>query len=281
MAQKYNSDIIILNDPDGDRLGIALKYKNNNKNKYKILSGIEISALLVNYMAQKNNISNKILIKSIVTGGLSQVIADFYNIKCVNILPGFKYIADYMQKLENINKINLFLIGFEESNGFLLDYNIRDKDGVMTAAYFCNMIAYYKNLNINCIDILNNLYKKFGYYMQKNISFTENNINKIKKIIFEFKNYFSLNKSNIIYLSDYLISQKINFINNEISKINLPACNMIGIKFENNNKLFIRASGTEPLIKFYILYNGITQKIAEQNCKIIEDLIYKIFNKIN
>ncbi|MBO6126957.1 MAG: phospho-sugar mutase [Clostridia bacterium] len=277
LAQKYNSDIIILNDPDGDRLGIALKYKN----KYKILSGIEISALLINYIAQKNNISGKILIKSIVTGGLSNIIADFYGAKCINTLPGFKYIANYMHELENINKLNLFLIGFEESNGFLLDYDIRDKDGVMTAAYFCDMIAYYKNLDINCIDILNNLYKKFGFYMQKNICFTENNIGKIKKIISEFKNYFNSNNKNIIYLSDYLISEEINFINNKISKINLPSCNMLGVEFKNNNKLFIRASGTEPLVKFYILYNGKTKKTAEENCQKIESLIYQVYEKFS
>ena len=160
--KKNNSDVIILNDPDGDRLGVALRYQND----YKILSGIEVAALLVNYFAQKNDISNKILVKSIVTGGLSEIIADFYGAKCADVLPGFKYIADYMYKLELNGKIGPFLIGFEESNGFLpnSDVSVRDKDGVMTAAYFCDMVSYYKKININCVDVLNDLYKKFGYY---------------------------------------------------------------------------------------------------------------------
>ena len=276
MAKKNNSDVIILNDPDGDRLGVALRYQND----YKILSGIEVAALLVNYFAQKNDISNKILIKSVVTGGLSEIIADFYGAKCVDILPGFKYIADYMHKLELNGKINSFLIGFEESNGFLpsSDVSVRDKDGIMAAAYFCDMVSYYKNINVNCIDVLSGLYKKFGYYMQKNISFVEKNISKIKKIILKFKKYFNSNRNGIISLRDYSISEKIDFKLNEVSKINLPKCDMLGIEFENNNKLFIKASGTEPLIKFYVLYSGKTQELAGKECKKIEILINQIYN---
>ena len=276
LAKKNNSDVIILNDPDGDRLGVALKYQND----YKILSGIEVAALLVNYFAQKNDISNKILVKSVVTGGLSEIIADFYGAKCVDVLPGFKYIADYMHKLELNGKIGPFLIGFEESNGFLpnSDVSVRDKDGIMAAAYFCDMVSYYKKMNVNCIDILGDLYKKFGYYTQKNISFVEKDINKIKKIILKFKKYFNLNRDGIVSLSDYSTSEKMGFKLNEILKINLPKCDMLGIEFENNNKLFIKASGTEPLIKFYVLYSGKTRELAEKKYKKIEMLINQIYN---
>jgi phosphomannomutase len=276
LAKKNNSDVIILNDPDGDRLGIALKYQND----YKILSGIEVVALLVNCFAQKNDISNKILVKSVVTGGLSEIIANFYGAKCVDTLPGFKYIADYMYNLELNGKISSFLIGFEESNGLLpsSDVDVHDKDGVMAAAYFCDMVSYYKKMNIDCVDILNDLYKKFGYYMQKNVSFVEKDIDKIKKIISKFKKYFNLNKDRVISISDYSISEKVSFKFGEILKINLSKCDMLGIEFKDNNKLFIKASGTEPLIKFYILYSGKTQELAEKNCKKFEMLINQIYN---
>ena len=276
LAKKNNSDVIILNDPDGDRLGIALKYQND----YKILSGIEVVALLVNCFAQKNDISNKILVKSVVTGGLSEIIANFYGAKCVDTLPGFKYIADYMYNLELNGKISSFLIGFEESNGLLpsSDVDVHDKDGVMAAAYFCDMVSYYKKMNIDCVDVLNDLYKKFGYYMQKNVSFVEKDIDKIKKIISKFKKYFNLNKDRVISISDYSISEKVSFKFGEILKINLSKCDMLGIEFKDNNKLFIKASGTEPLIKFYILYSGKTQELAEKNCKKFEMLINQIYN---
>ena len=276
LAKKNNSDVIILNDPDGDRLGIALKYQND----YKILSGIEVVALLVNCFAQKNDISNKILVKSVVTGGLSEIIANFYGAKCVDTLPGFKYIADYMYNLELNGKISSFLIGFEESNGLLpsSDVDVHDKDGVMAAAYFCDMVSYYKKMNIDCVDILNDLYKKFGYYMQKNVSFVEKDIDKIKKIISKFKKYFNLNKDRVISISDYSISEKVSFKFGEILKINLSKCDMLGIEFKDNNKLFIKASGTEPLIKFYILYSGKTQELAEKKCKKFEMLINQIYN---
>jgi phosphomannomutase len=235
---------------------------------------------LVNCFAQKNDISNKILVKSVVTGGLSEIIANFYGAKCVDTLPGFKYIADYMYNLELNGKISSFLIGFEESNGLLpsSDVDVHDKDGVMAAAYFCDMVSYYKKMNIDCVDILNDLYKKFGYYMQKNVSFVEKDIDKIKKIISKFKKYFNLNKDRVISISDYSISEKVSFKFDEILKINLSKCDMLGIEFKDNNKLFIKASGTEPLIKFYILYSGKTQELAEKNCKKIEMLINQIYN---
>ena len=99
-----------------------------------------------------------------------------------------------------------------------------------------------------------------------------------KKIISKFKKYFNSNRNGIISLSDYSISEKVDFKFNKILKINLPKCDMLGVEFENNNKLFIKASGTEPLIKFYVLYSGKTQELAGKECKKIEILINQIYN---
>ena len=274
LAKRNNSDIIILNDPDGDRLGIALKYKND----YKILSGIEVAALLLNYLAQKKDISNSIIIKSVVTGGLSEHIAKFYKIKCYNVLPGFKYISDFINNLEVNKNLNSFLMGFEESNGFLLNSYIRDKDGLSSSAFFCEMVSFYKSQNLNCLDILDGLYKKFGYYKQKNISFPENNHENIFKIISTFKEHF-MKRNDVSIIEDYNISEKIDIKNHTKSEINFPNSNMISIRFDDNNLLFIRSSGTEPLIKIYILYSGSSKSIAESNRVKIENMINQIYNQ--
>jgi len=273
LANKNNSDIIILNDPDGDRLGIALKYNNN----YRILSGIEISALLLNYLAHIKDVSNSVIVKSVVTGGLSEQIAKFHKIKCYNVLPGFKYISNFMDNLEISGSLDSFLMGFEESNGFLLNSYIRDKDGLSSSAFFCEMVSFYKDQNLNCLDILDELYQKFGYHKQKNVSFSESDPEKISEIMTIFKDYF-MKKDDVSIITDYNISEEINVRNKTISKINFPYSNMISIKFLDDNLLFVRSSGTEPLIKMYILYNGSSESIANENCDRIENLINKIYN---
>ena len=274
LAKKHNSDLIILNDPDGDRLGIALRYKNN----YRILSGIEVAALFLDYLGKKRrDRTSYFVVKSVVTGGLANSIVKFYGMKCIETLPGFKYIAECMDNLEKNGNIDSFLMGFEESNGFLLDSNIRDKDGISSAAFFCEMVSFYKSKNTNCIDVLESLYEKFGYHMQKNISFKESNPEKIKQSIQKFRQYFFDNRGDVVSISDYRISEKVNFVNNEKTKICLPKSDMLGIEFEGNNILFVRSSGTEPLIKFYILYNSVFKERAYKICEKIESLIYKIY----
>ena len=268
LAEKYKSDVIILNDPDGDRLGIAVRYND----EYKILSGIEIGALLLNYVAQTRKSSNLISVKSIVTGGLSKSIADFYKIKLFEVLPGFKYISDFMHNLENQNLLDSFALGFEESNGFLLNSSVRDKDGISSSAFFCEMISFYKDQKLNCIDVLNSLYEKFGYHMQKNISFQQDDMSKIDESISNFKKYFVSNSDDVISVTDYRISEKINK-DGSSEKIDLPSSNMLQVEFKNDNSLFVRSSGTEPLMKIYILYNGKSKQEALKNCERIEKLL--------
>ena len=247
LAKKNRSDVIILNDPDGDRLGIALRHND----EYRILSGIEIGALLLDYMAQRKENSNMIAIKSVVTGGLAKSICDFYGIHLYEVLPGFKYISDLMDKLESENKLDSFIMGFEESNGFLLNSSIRDKDGISSSMFFCEMVSFYKSQNRNCVDVLEDLYKKFGYHTQENISIKENDLSMIPDKIERIKKYFMSNKDGVVSITDYNISEKVNIKDGTVDKINLPPSNMLSISFESGKIIFIRASGTEPIVKIY------------------------------
>ena len=273
VAKKNNSDLIILNDPDGDRLGIAVRFNDS----YKILTALEIASLFLNFIIECENRENICIIKSIVSGGLCDKIADFYKIKCIQTLPGFKYISEEIEKMEQSNCIDSFALGFEESNGFLLFSDVRDKDGISSSAFFCKMISYYKERNLNCLDVLNNLYKKFGYSKQKNISFRENDKVKINNIIDRFKKYFIINKCNVSKINDYRSSETFDVNMNVVSHGMIRKSDILEIIFCNNNKLFIRSSGTEPLIKFYILYSGKTEHDAMNACNKIENLILKIY----
>ena len=273
VAKKNNSDLIILNDPDGDRLGISIKFNNS----YKILTALEIASLFLNFIIECENKKNICIIKSIVSGGLCDKIVDFYKIKCIQTLPGFKYISKEIEKMEQNNYIKLFALGFEESNGFLLLPDVRDKDGISSSAFFCKMVSYYKERKLNCIDVLNNLYKRFGYVKQKSVSFKESNSDIISGTIDRFKKYFNVNSSDVSIINDYRNSETFDVNLKKLSYGKIEKSDILEIIFCDGNKLFVRPSGTEPLIKFYILYGGKTEYDAINKCNNIENLILKIY----
>ena len=249
VAKKNNSDLVILNDPDGDRLGIAIKFCNS----YKILTALEIAALFLNFIIETKGKDDICVIKSIVSCGICERIIDFYKIRCIQTPPGFKYISQEIDKIKKNNNSNLFLFGFEESNGFLLFNDVRDKDGISSSAFFCKMMSYYKEKNLNCIEILNQLYKQFGKIVQKNISFKETNRNKSNKFINELKKYFISDKLGVSTIIDYRYSELMDIQSNKTIHKYMEKQDVLEINFINKSKLFIRISGTEPLIKFYII----------------------------
>ena len=251
LAKKNNSDLIILNDPDGDRLGIAIKFNDS----YRILTALEIAVLFLNFIIETEKKQNICVIKSIVSCGICDDFIKFHKIRCIQTPPGFKYIS---QKIENIKKNsdnNIFIFGFEESNGFLMFNDVRDKDGISSSAFFCKMMSYYKDKKLNCVEILEQLYKKFGYITQENISIRETCREKIDKMIDKLKEHFILNKSEASKIIDYRRSEIVDLELEKTTHIELERTNILEIDFYNKSKLFVRASGTEPLIKFYFIYN--------------------------
>ena len=277
LARKNNSDIIILNDPDGDRLGVSVK----DGEGYLVLTGLEISSLLLDFIIKQSKDKNKIcLIKSVVSGGLCDKISEFYGLKCIQTLPGFKYISEKMHEMELNNTLDLFSMGFEESNGFLLFPFIRDKDGVSSSAFFCKMVSYYKENNLSCSEVLEGLYKKFGYNLQKNISFKENNKNRINYIIDKFKFYFLNDTLNVSIVNDYRTSESHIIESNKIKSLDIEKSEILEIIFKDGNKLFLRSSGTEPLLKFYIMYVAPTRDLAEKVLDKIEKVVLKIYKSV-
>ncbi|MDR1364620.1 MAG: phospho-sugar mutase [Oscillospiraceae bacterium] len=256
LAKKKNADLIILNDPDGDRIGVAVKSKNN----YKIINGNELSDLFLNYIIEQNldkfsKKNNFLIFKSLVSGGLINRIANYYGIQIKSAMPGFKNIAKLMKELEDKNQINNFLMGFEESHGFLFCDFVRDKDGIVAAMLICEIVSYYKNKDNNLIQILDKLYNKFGFYVRKTLYFKINDEN--QEITKKIKSNLLKKDKNFEF---FFIEQNLNY---EISL--------------DKNIILSRFSGTEPVIKFYIFANANTKFEAMQNYQYMENFIINLF----
>lgn len=244
-AKKLHADLLIATDPDCDRVGIAVAKKDG---EYRLLSGNETGVLLLDYicsMRKKNNIlkDGSIFIKTIVTTPLAEKIAAHYGVKTINVLTGFKFIGEQIGFLEKKHQEDLYILGFEESYGYLTGSYVRDKDAVNGATMIVEMFTYYKNHNISLLDKLNELYKEYGYCLNTLHSYQFEGISGFKKmqnIMNDLRNKKSeLFKQQITQILDY--SKGIDNLKADVLKFNLS----------NNIILLIRESGTEPKLKIY------------------------------
>lgn len=282
LAKKENSDLLIATDPDADRCGVGIKYKDD----FILLSGNEVSTLLLNWFIEvkgRENLKNKIVIRSIVSTSIVDEIVKENNLKLIKVLTGFKFIGEQMNLLEKNNKIDDYLFGFEESYGYLTNKEVRDKDSINASLLIAEMFYYYHKNNINLYDKLMEIYKKYGFYKNKLLSKDfkgEDGFKKMNQII------ENIRSSSITTLNN-LFNKEINDIEdfklqvrtNEKEKIKeeeLPASNVIKIDFKDNSSFILRPSGTEPKLKCYIEVkeNG----LIEANKKIEEMEV--IFEKI-
>ncbi|CEP81542.1 phospho-sugar mutase [Paraclostridium sordellii] len=263
LAKKEDADLVIATDPDCDRVGIAVKV---SIGKYELLTGNQIGALLVDYilsnLESKNSIpENSTIIKTIVTSELGARVARSYGVDCLNVLTGFKFIGDKIKEFEMTNEKN-FIMGFEESYGYLIGTHSRDKDGVVAAMLIADMASYWKSRGMNLYDALLNLYKKHGYFIEDMISISLSGIEGIKKIEkimndFRINNLKEITNIKTLEVKDY-----------EKGIDGLPKSNVLKFILEHDSWIAIRPSGTEPKLKVYI-------GICGEN---IESLEAEIFN---
>ena len=281
LCEKINADILLATDPDCDRVGIAVKYQN----EYKLLSGNEVGVLLFDYICKmrlKNNAmpSNPVCIKTIVTTNMIYPIAQKYGVKIIDVLTGFKFIGEQIGLLEKSGQDNQYIFGFEESYGYLSGTHVRDKDAVNASLLICEMTAFYKNQNLNLVEVLNKLYQEFGYYKNVLKSFTFKGISGLEKMQSIMKQLrenppTNLNGKNILCFCDYLNRVKI-FNNCNKESINLPASDVLKFELADNISIVIRPSGTEPKLKVYISVVASTKEKSDELvlsfCKYFENL---------
>ncbi|MCR4719635.1 MAG: phospho-sugar mutase [Firmicutes bacterium] len=266
IAKENDVDLIIGTDPDCDRVGILVRDKNGD---YKTLTGNQTGALLVEYILRARKESGKlpkdgVVIKTIVTTELAAKIAESYGIECMSLLTGFKYIGEKMTEFTE-KKNHTFLIGFEESYGYLVGNHARDKDGVVATMLIAEMAAYYANQGKTLYDALVDIYKKYGFYAEKTVSFTMPGKDGMARMSEILKN---LRKSPVKSVIGLDVVKVTDFENDETG---LPKSNVLKYELSDGKTYFIvRPSGTEPKIKLYI---GTVADSMENGAKLIDGLV--------
>ncbi len=276
MNRKIGADILLATDPDCDRVGIAVPDKTG---ELVLMSGNEVGAMLLNYILsqrlEKGTLpKSAIAVKSFVSTDLAEVIAKKYNCTFKNLLTGFKYIGELITNLEKEGRASDFVMGFEESYGYLAGTHARDKDAVVSSMLICEMAAYYKTKNMNLVDVMNSLYDKFGYYCNEVKSYTFEGAQGMEKMA-QIMDTLRQNPPKTIgdfivtAVSDYKTS-KITFTDGKEEKIELPKSNVLAFALENGNKVIVRPSGTEPKIKAYLTAIGNDKESASKIAKTLE-----------
>ena len=238
-----NTDLLINNDPDSDRIGVCVK----DKEKYHYISGNELGMLMIEYILnyKKDIKSNSTIVTTIVS---TPMVDNIKNIRVIKTLTGFKYIGEKIKQFEEKALNGSFLFGFEESFGMLYGSFTRDKDGVLGAMLVCEMAAFYKRKGSNLLKELDKVYEKYGRYKSGVINITLEGMEGKKKIN-DVMRFYRENIKNEIFSKK--IVTKIDYL----EETGLPKENVISLKLEDDTHIIVRPSGTEPKIKFYIYLN--------------------------
>ncbi|MEO6070293.1 MAG: phospho-sugar mutase [Chitinophagaceae bacterium] len=278
-AESLNADILLGTDPDGDRVGVGVK---NNEGKWILLNGNQTAVLAFNYLIESRRESGKaqpndMVVKTIVTTDMIDVIAAKNNIHCYNVLTGFKWIAELIKEKEGKEK---YIIGGEESYGLMIGDQVRDKDAVSAVAILCEMAAYEKTKGKTLYQKLLDLYVAYGCYQEELISITKKGMNGQQEIAAMMDGFRknppkTLAGINVIELLDYEKQEKKNLGTQETQQIQLPKSNVLQFVLEDGSKVSARPSGTEPKIKFYFSVKEPLAR-AEDYTRVKEDLNKKI-----
>lgn len=249
-AKRENADLLIATDPDADRVGIAVK----GKDDYVLMSGNQVGVLLLDYVCSQRTKhgkmpNNPIYIKTIVTTDMANKVANHYGIGHKDVLTGFKYIGEQILELEKKGQEKSYILGFEESYGYLSGSYVRDKDAVDGVFLIVEMFAYYKTRGISLLEKMEELYKEYGYYSNYLNSYEfegSSGFTKMNNIMDLFRNGFS-----------DVAGYKIKEIKDYSKGIEgLPKSNVIKMIMESGDSIVIRPSGTEPKLKVYMSICG-------------------------
>ena len=254
-AEQIDADLIMATDPDADRVGIGAKNKNG---EYQLINGNQAAAMLVYYMLKVLSEKGKLdggqfVIKTIVTTDLIKDIADRFKVDSYETLTGFKYIAAVIKELEGKKK---FIVGGEESYGYLIGDFVRDKDAIASCAMLAEMAAWAKENGMGVFDLLAEIYKEFGFYQESLLSITRKGKKGAEEIQEMMKDMRAnppktIHGSPVVKVYDYLSSEVTDLSNGKTEKLDFPKSNVLQYTTEDGTKISARPSGTEPKIKFY------------------------------
>jgi len=262
--------------------------KRESSNSYTVLNGNQVGILLLYYILSSkkelNNLpSNGFIVKTVVTSDMSRVIADSFNVDTYETLTGFKFICN-MEKNVQEKEGKKFLFGYEESIGYLTGDFVRDKDAVISAMLIAEMAAYYHKNGFNLLQVLDNLYEKYGYYEEDQHSIYLEGAKGEKKIaeIMEVfrKETLQIEGMEIDRIDDILPGKSYNLKSKKTTQLDLPRSNVLKIIFSDGSWYVLRPSGTEPKIKLYLSFHAPTKKEAQQKVHLTKTTILQKINSI-
>ncbi len=283
LAKEVGADLILATDPDADRLGIMVK---DESGEFVLFNGNMTGALIAEYeFSQKAELGllpkNAALIKTIVTGNISDLIAEHYQAKLIEVLTGFKYIGEQI-KLFEATGTNTYVFGYEESYGCLVGTHSRDKDAVVAVMCLCEAAAYYRSKGISLHEQMNRIYQKYGYFKEDLVSVTLKGIEgmeKIKEIMDSFRKNppKTVGDYKVQKLRDYMADTITEMESGKVTSTGLPKSDVLYFELNDNAWCAIRPSGTEPKIKFYFGVKGSSMEDAEAKLKkLMNDKVFMV-----
>ena len=274
IADRVGSDLVIATDPDSDRVGVMTRTENGS---FATISGNQMGALLLDYAIKARRTKGTLpeyayCVKSIVSTDMAYKIAKDNGIKLHDVLTGFKFIGEVIKNYEAQDKADGFVLGFEESYGYLLGSYARDKDAVEASMMILEMTAYYKEKGMTLSDALVELYKSYGYYAERMIDIYMEGLDGIerrKRVMQSLRD----NPPKVIggvkvkLVGDYKSGEVLNLITAERSSTGQPSSDVLYYTLENDDKIIVRPSGTEPKIKIYILAHGEDMELLNEKAE--------------
>ena len=253
LAEKSGADLMLATDPDADRVGIAIRCPDGS---YELVSGNEVGVLLLDYICQgrieKGTMpANPVAVKSIVSTPLADAVAKSYGVEMRNVLTGFKWIGDQIARLEAAGQVDRFIFGFEESYGYLAGPYVRDKDAIIGSMLICEMAAYYRSIGSSIKERLEEIYAKFGRYLNKVDSFEFPGLSGMEKMAGIMD---GLRKNPPAEIGGYKVASVTDY--QDTDKTGLPKANVLIYALEGGATVVVRPSGTEPKIKTYFTTLG-------------------------
>lgn len=278
LGRQVGADVLVATDPDADRVGVEVLQKDGS---YLNLSGNQIGAIMAKYIleAHKNARTlpeNAALCKSIVSTDLVTKIAESYGATMFNVLTGFKFIAEKIQEFEEKHN-HTYMMGFEESFGYLIKPFVRDKDAIQAVLVVAELAAYYRSRGLTLADGIEEIYKEYGYYAEKTISVTLSGVDgaeQIKAIMAKFRNNApkEWNATEITVVEDFK-AQTSTAADGTVTALTTPPSDVLKYTLADGSWIAVRPSGTEPKIKFYIAVVGESNEDSQAKIANIEDEI--------
>ena len=279
LAKEQGADVVIAVDPDADRLGTAVRQPSG---EYQLLTGNQIGAVLLNYLLTAKKAAgtlpaNGALVKSIVSSEFAADIAKSFGVETINVLTGFKYIAEQIQHFEDTNE-HTFLFGFEESYGYLVKSFARDKDSVQATVLLAEVAAYYKSLGKTLYDGLQELFEQYGYFVENTKSLTFAGIDGADKIAslmnkFRAETPAEFGGVKVAKVEDFSLQTETDTATGAVTPMTLPKANVVKYWLTDGSWVAVRPSGTEPKIKFYVGTKGATAQAADEELAAIQATI--------